>query len=74
MGVDVRTGLLWKLSQQWGIFTEYRFTYLNFNNKDPDKFSCKPFDQKDCPSSVKVEDFEAKLTTHHFLMGLSYHF
>jgi hypothetical protein len=22
-GVDVRTGLLWKLDQQWGIFTEY---------------------------------------------------
>jgi opacity protein-like surface antigen len=72
-GVDVRTGLLWKLHPQWGIFTEYRFTYLNYNTKDPDNFFCIG-DQKDCPSSLKVEDFEAKLATHHFLVGLSYRF
>ena len=73
-GVDVRTGLLWKLSQQWGIFTEYRFTYLNYDTEDPDELSCKPFDQKDCPDSLQFEDFEAKLTTHHFLVGISYRF
>ena len=42
--------------------------------QDPDELSCKPFDQKDCPDSLQFEDFEAKLTTHHFLMGLSYRF
>jgi opacity protein-like surface antigen len=72
-GVDVRTGLLWKLDQQWGIFTEYRFTYLNYNSEDSDNFVCIG-DKKDCPESIKLEDFEAKLTTHHFLMGLSYRF
>jgi opacity protein-like surface antigen len=71
-GVDVRTGLLWKLNQHWGIFTEYRFTYLNYNTKDPDELSCKPYN--DCPDSVKFEDFEAKLTTHHFLVGISFRF
>ena len=33
-------------------------------------FSCAPFeDQKDCPDSVKLEDFEAKLTTSSFSGG-----
>ena len=72
LGVDVRTGLLWKLHPQWGIFTEYRFTYLNYNTKDPDELSCKPYN--DCPDSLKFEDFEAKLTTHHFLVGISFRF
>lgn len=72
-GVDVRTGLLWKLHQQWGIFTEYRLTYLNYNSEDSDNFFCIG-DKKDCPESIKLEDFEAKLTTHHFLVGISYSF
>ncbi len=72
-GVDVRTGLLWKLDQHWGIFTEYRFTYLNYNSEDSDNFFCIGY-KKDCPESIKLEDFEAKLTTHHFLMGISFRF
>lgn len=72
-GIDVRTGLLWKLHPRWGIFTEYRFTYLDFDNEDPDNFVCIG-DQKGCPSSLKQEDFEAKLTTHHFLVGISFRF
>ena len=73
IGVDVRTGLLWKLDQHWGIFTEYRFAYLNYDSKDSDNFFCIG-DKNDCPESIKLEDFEAKLTTHHFLMGISFRF
>jgi hypothetical protein len=41
---------------------------------DPGELSCKPFDQKDCPDCLKFEDFEAKLTGHHFLAGIFFGF
>ena len=68
-GVDARTGMLWCLHRHWGIFNEYRFTYLDMNGGVPSDFS-----RSDEDGTINFENLETKLTTHHFLVGLSYRF
>ena len=68
-GVDVRTGMLWPWHHHWGLFTEYRFTYLDMSHGKPSTIS-----RQDEAGSIDFEDMKAKLTTHHFLVGLSYRF
>lgn len=73
VGVDLRTGILWPLNPHWGIFTEYRFTYLDFDQEDTKDF--EPLDPSSPPEGTyKYKDLETKLTTHHFLVGISFRF
>jgi opacity protein-like surface antigen len=69
-GVDVRTGMLWRLHRHWGIFTEYRFTYLDMS----DDGTPSDYSRQDEEGSREFENLGSKLTTHHFLVGLSYRF
>jgi opacity protein-like surface antigen len=77
-GVDVRTGLLWQIHQHWGIFTEYRFTYIGFDTNSPLNFygdDIDDIDDDDIPEGgLKIEDIETSLTSHHFLVGISFRF
>jgi opacity protein-like surface antigen len=68
-GVDVRAGMLWQLHRHWGIFSEYRFTYLDMNGGVPSDFS-----RSDEEGTIDFENLETKLTTHHFLVGASFRF
>ena len=73
VGVDLRAGILWPLHRHWGIFTEYRFTYLDFDQDDTKDF--EPIDPSDPPEGTyKYKDLETKLTTHYFLVGISFRF
>ena len=64
VGVDLRAGMLWPVHRHWGIFTEYRFTYLDFDQDDTSNFD----------ENGKWKDLEIELTTHHFLVGISFRF
>ena len=68
-GVDARAGILWQLHRHWGTFFEYRFTYLDMNGGIPSNYS-----QADEEGTIDFENLETKLTTHHFLVGLSFRF
>jgi outer membrane protein W len=75
-GIDIRAGVLWQFHQRWGIFTEYRFTHIGFDTKSPFNFyDVDDIDEEDIPEGgFKSEDLETTLTTHHFLIGLSFRF
>jgi opacity protein-like surface antigen len=66
LGLDLRGGMVWKMTRNWGIFLEYRFTHVKLDaNGDEDNTVF---------GGVEVEDIETTLSTHHFLGGLSYRF
>ncbi|MCA9458397.1 MAG: outer membrane beta-barrel protein [Nitrospira sp.] len=69
-GVDVRGGMLWRLHRHWGIFTEYRFTYLDIN----DKSIPRDYSRQNEEGTINFENLGAKLTTHYFLVGISFRF
>lgn len=68
-GVDVRAGMLWQFRQHWGIFTEYRFTYLSYGKGTPFRLN-----HEDREGTFEVENLKTNLTTQHFLMGVSFRF
>ena len=68
-GVDARAGMLWLLHRHWGLFTEYRFTYLDMTGGTPTDFS-----RSDEAGTINFENLDVKLTTHHFLAGVSFRF
>ena len=68
-GVDVRGGMLWPLHRHWGVFTEYRFTYLDMTGGIPSDFR-----RQDEEGTISFENLDVKLTTHHFLVGISFRF
>jgi len=60
VGLDLRAGLAWFFNIEWDVFVEYRYTSV-----EPD------FDEDYFGVEVEIEP---ELGTHHFLVGLSYHF
>ncbi len=75
-GIDIRTGMLWQFHQHWGIFTEYRLTYTQFDTKNSwNLYDDDDIDDDDIPSGgYRREDLDTTLTTHHFLVGFSFRF
>lgn len=62
VGLDVRAGLAWQFHRHVGLFAEYRFTYLPISI------------DKDSDFGPTTEQVDAKLNTHHFLLGVSIRF
>jgi opacity protein-like surface antigen len=62
LGLDVRAGLAWQFHPRVGVFTEYRFTYLPIDIDEDSDFG---------PIEERVD---AKLNTHHILMGVAIRF
>ena len=68
VGLDVRAGLAWFYTLNWDIFFEYRFTSVEAEFDG---------DVRGVIYGERVSeefDVEPELNTHHFLVGLSYHF
>lgn len=76
VGIDIRTGLFWQFHQHWGVFTEYRFTHIGFTTKNSLNFYDEDdIDDDDIPAEgIRREDLDTSLTTHHFLVGISFRF
>jgi hypothetical protein len=63
IGFDTRVGVkLFHAVQSWGVFAEYRFTYSRQSEFDGDI--------KGVPFELEVD----QLMTHHFALGLGFHF
>jgi hypothetical protein len=62
LGLDVRAGLTWQFHRRVGLFGEYRFTYLPISTDSDSDFG---------PTEERVD---AKLNTHHVLLGVSIRF
>jgi opacity protein-like surface antigen len=71
-GLDFRLGLKWFLSRHFAIFTEYRFSALNFDQKAGFQSSDSVF----IPTVIRDHSIShnGEVQTHHLLGGVSYHF
>ena len=63
VGVDIRTGMRWQLSNNFGVFGEYRLTHYKTDNGNEDN---AVFSSEGHVNST--------LTTNHFMGGLSFVF
>lgn len=75
IGLDARAGLSWQIHKSFGLFWEYRFTYVALD-----------YDQKVCPAQAgfglgafscqgptrTVQTTELTLNTHHLLVGIRF--
>jgi len=64
VGFDARLGLTWQFHKRVGLFAEYRFTYLPISADDDD----------DDFGGARTERVDARLNTHHILLGVSIRF
>lgn len=62
VGFDARLGLTWQFHQRVGLFTEYRYTYLPISADDDDF------------GGSASERVDARLNTHHLLVGVTIRF
>jgi opacity protein-like surface antigen len=62
IGFDARLGLAWQFHRRVGLFAEYRFTYVPIDEEDDSGFN------------ASTERVDARLTTHHVLVGVSIRF
>jgi len=69
VGADARAGLAVQLSPHFGLFSEYRFTYLkpHFHDTVDDAFGAPP----DFDAEI---DIRPKLITHHMVFGIAFYF
>jgi hypothetical protein len=63
VGFDARAGLTWQFHKHVGLFSEYRYTYLPVAAADDDDFG-----------GASGERVDARLNTHHLLLGVSIRF
>lgn len=66
-GLDLRGGLLWKVTDKIAIFTEYRYTHLNVDYDSDDEYFYT------WPPAHKAE-VETDIDTHHVLVGMSFRY
>ena len=67
-GWDFRTGLLWQLHKNFGLYGEYRYTHYKINYRDETEEWILGFEPR---TRLKVE---TTLDTHHFLTGIAFRF
>ena len=70
-GFDVRAGVAWRFTKRVGLFSEYRFTAVNFG------FTDRKCLQASCPSKIATDitaETKVSMVTHQILFGLRYTF
>jgi opacity protein-like surface antigen len=72
LGADARAGFVWKFHKYFGLFTEYRFTYVSYATAD---LVCPSLPQ-DCGLAqsrrITLRKTETELMTHHVLVGVRF--
>ena len=64
-GWQCHAGLLWQFHKDYGLFAEYRYTTCRMNER---------WETDEWFSPDYTEEFDVKLDTHHFLVGMSFRF